>query len=117
VKPVWSGDWPIPKVVLQPGLRIRVRLKPEAWLVEKGYKYGIWVYDHPNTATIYINQDQPIEVQRYILYHELGHAVHEAIDIMLEKFPEHVQTISMARLAQNQPLAEAIEHDIKEKVL
>jgi hypothetical protein len=99
-RPTWSGDWPIPRVVPLPGMRVRVRVVPP----EKcPYKYGAFVYveptgEHPH-ATVLINGQWPIEMQRYILWHELVHAVNDGIDQMVEKFPDHVQTHSMATMA------------------
>lgn len=102
-RPVWSGDWPLPKVIHLPGVRIRVKLMNSADMEAVGGLYGNWMYAPPTAdrpdAVIYINQEWPVEFQRYILWHELQHAMVETVDVLLEKFPEHVQTKAMMTLA------------------
>jgi hypothetical protein len=101
--PVWSGDWPIPKTIRLPGLRLRIKVLSPEEAEERGCTYGIWSYGTPNSehpyATIFLNGALPLAVQRYTIWHELIHAVNDGLDQMIEKFPEHVQTHSMATLA------------------
>lgn len=101
--PVWSGDWKIPRVISLPGLRIRVKVVTPKDIEPLGEDYGQWIYAPPNAetpyATILINGKWPIELQRYILWHELQHSVVEGLDQMVEKFPIHVHTHAMAKMA------------------
>jgi hypothetical protein len=93
---VWSGDWPIPSKIRLPGVTIRVRVVPPA--ADRALDGG-WVYEPPGDgekALILIDGSLPLEFQRYVLLHELGHAIHETIDVMLEAFPGHVRTRFMA---------------------
>lgn len=95
-RPTWSGDWPIPKVVRLPGCRARVKLVPGG----PGGLSGAWVYDQPEgKATIFINADLPLPVQRYVLLHELQHALVELVDVGLEEFPADVMTKYAAQQA------------------
>jgi hypothetical protein len=98
-RPVFWGDWEIPKRIVLPGVRARVRLVPEAEIERRGSGCGLWVYSYDEQyATIFINQDMPVEVQRYTLLHELQHLLIELLDVMVEKLPEHVQSVSMAKM-------------------
>lgn len=104
-KPVWYGDWPIPKKIELPGVTIRIKLLNAKDCEAMGAGYGVWMYKPPITdpnpdAVIYINSDIPIAAQRYVLVHELQHAVMELVDVMLEKFPENVMTGFMVAMAQ-----------------
>jgi hypothetical protein len=47
-------------------------------------------------ATIRIDAALPLSVQRYCLLHELQHALVELLDVMLEKYLEHVHTKNIA---------------------
>lgn len=95
--PAFNGEFEIPKTVKLPGCRIRVKVVPSEEAEKLGVCDGAWLYDYEKqTAVILIDGRQPIAVQRYILLHELLHAVHEVIDVMLEKQPETVSTKSMA---------------------
>ena len=93
---VWKGDWPIPKTVKLPGLLIKVVVVPADEARLREMPYGIWVYEHASQhAEIHINGAHPLPLQRYILWHELQHAVIEAVDVMIEKYPNDVATASM----------------------
>ena len=65
--------------------------------------HGGWTYDvDADRATIMIDGTAPVAQQRYILLHELLHAVHELLDIGVCEFPEHVQpTIAQKPLTQS----------------
>jgi len=96
--PNWTGDWPIPKRINLPGVRIKVKVVPQETLDKLGSRVAAWVYRAPDgIATIYLSGEFPLEVQRYALLHELQHAAVELLDAMIEKFPEHVQSESMAK--------------------
>lgn len=93
-RPNFHGDWPIPKAWDLPGLRhIPTRF------TESDSHDGNFVYNHvEDKAAMLIDRRLPIEVQRYTYLHEMLHAIHEVLDIMLEKFPEYVMTNSMYRM-------------------
>lgn len=93
----WSGDWPIPKRILLPGCRVRVKVvPPEEMKVLNGCD-GAALYSHEKqSCVILIDGSLPIEVQRYTLIHELDHVLNELRDIMLEHYDEHVQTRRMS---------------------
>lgn len=116
--PVWSGDWSIPKVVKLPGARVTVRLVPQEEVEKAGCLYGVFTYAPPTyekpSAIIRINKDLPVEVQRYTLVHELQHALVELLDVMVEKFPESVQSASMWALV-NAKAAEMVKLVTDEK--
>lgn len=98
-RPRWTGDWPIPKSINLPGVRIRVKLLNTAEMETFGTLYGAWIYDvEKDKAVIIVNEDLPIEVQRYTIQHELVHAINDLMDQSIEKFPEYVQTESMAKM-------------------
>lgn len=93
----WSGDWPIPKAIRLPGCRVRVRVLTGDDLVTLDGCDGASVYSHEkDICTILIDGSMPLPVQRYTLVHELRHVDNELLDIMLEHYPEHVQTKHMA---------------------
>lgn len=90
----FHGDWAIPKQWDLPGIR-RIRTK----LIAGGPFDGNFVYStQEDKAGVFIDKRLPIEVQRYTYLHELHHATHELIDIMLEKFPAYVMTKSMYKM-------------------
>ena len=81
----WSGSWPLPRSVQLPGCRVRVLLWPPDKLPLGGTTHGLYVYDvEKDIAAIYIDKTAPLPVQRYILIHELDHALNELRDVMLE---------------------------------
>ena len=95
----WSGDWLIPKTIRLPGCRVEVRFKTHKEMVEDGTRHGVWIYDHgEDFARIYLSKGDPIEVQRYTLIHELQHALVEILDVMLENYPDGVQTLAMSQV-------------------
>ena len=54
--------------------------------------HGLWLYDvDEDKATIVISKDAPIAGQRYVLLHELLHAIHEVLDVGISEFPDLVQ--------------------------
>lgn len=108
-RPAWYGDWPVPKAVHLPGVRVRVRQLPETDMLEKyGTRFGCFSYDVPKQlAVVILNGDLPLEVQRYTLLHELQHALVDVLDQMVEKFPESVQPWAMHSL-QNLKVAEMV---------
>lgn len=89
-KPAFSGDWAIPSRITIPGLTAKVRLE-ENDLFDGNFVYAF----EPQMALFKVDVRLPIEVQRYVLLHELLHAVHEDLDVMLEKFPQFVMTKAM----------------------
>lgn len=90
----WSGDWLIPKRVVLPGLRIRVRILPREGAPLFGQDAS-WVYFVGGGAQISIADDMPLARQRYSLIHEMQHAMVELVDRMIEDFPQHVRTHTM----------------------
>jgi hypothetical protein len=95
----YTGDWPLPKVIVLPGMRVRVRVVPHADMQGRGVDYGAFVYT-ALTADIFISDKWPLEVQRYILWHELQHAVVEGLDTMIELYPQFVQTDQMNQIGK-----------------
>lgn len=97
--PAFTGDWLIPKRVKLPGMRVRVKVVPPAGCsVFANQCDGLFTYSvSKGTAVVLIDGRLPLPVQRYVLLHELLHAMHELIDIGLEEFPESVMTKSSAR--------------------
>lgn len=98
-KPAWSGNWDIPKVINLPGLRIKVRVG----IPVRDELHGSFSYDSEGGARIILNANDPIEVQRYTLCHELQHALVELVDQMLEQFPEHVRPASWEWVGEGAP--------------
>jgi hypothetical protein len=100
MRPVWSGDWPIPDRLALPGCRVRVRLVPRG-APGLGDADATWQYRHEEggagSAVIRIDAALPLPVQRYCLLHELQHALVELLDVMLEKYLEHVHVKTIAR--------------------
>lgn len=89
----WHGDWKIPKRIHLPGVTVYVRPLPKDRQDEFD---GMWVYSvERDEAYLFIDTRLPIEVQRYIVLHELQHAAVELVDAMIEKFPDHVKTRHM----------------------
>jgi len=88
----WNYDFPIPASVALPGCRVRVALAdPNASSIAAN-THGLWLYDvDEDKAAIVISKDAPIEVQRYVLLHELLHAIHEILDVGISEFPELVR--------------------------
>lgn len=93
MRPAFSGDWPIPSRITIPGLTAKVRLE-ENKRFDGNFEY---VFD-AQRAIFKVDMRLPLEVQRYVLLHELLHAVHETIDVMLEKYPDLVMTKSMYKV-------------------
>lgn len=90
----WHGNWKIPKRIKLPGVTVHIRPIPKEQ--EADYD-GMWVYsDSQDKAYIYLDTSLPIEVQRYVILHELQHAAIELVDVMIEKYPDHVRTKHMA---------------------
>lgn len=58
--------FPIPRVVYLPGAKVKVRKR------KLKNNYGTW---DDSTNTVTIDSQQPIEVQRYTLLHEMMHAL------------------------------------------
>lgn len=78
---------------------MHIRFKSASDMAEDGIRHGYWTYDHAEGfARIYINKGDTPEVQRYTLIHELQHAMVEILDVMLENYPDHVQTYSMSQV-------------------
>lgn len=99
-KPIWQPEFTIPSHVSLPGLRIRVRLATPDTVASLQHMDGNFFYTvdaEKPIAMVTIDSTYPLPVQRYILLHELGHAIHEEIDVMLEQYPECVMTKSMAK--------------------
>jgi hypothetical protein len=97
--PTWSGDWAIPKRIVLPGCRVRVRVVPPGERAALNGCDGVTLYspdDDKQTCAILIDGTLPLPVQRYVLLHELGHVHNEHLDIMLEHYPQFVQTKWMA---------------------
>lgn len=87
----WKLDFDIPKSINLPGVRIAVKLEAPSEDSRAANNHGMWLYDlDKDRAAIIIDKEVPIEVQRYVLLHELLHAVHEALDLALEEFPQYV---------------------------
>lgn len=102
-RPTFVGDFAIPRVVPLPGCRVRVKVVPPEEAEKIGACDGVWLYDYAKqTAVVLIDGRNPIEVQRYTLLHEIVHAAHEVIDLLLEKQPEHVATKSMVAMRKEQ---------------
>lgn len=95
----WAGDWPIPRGVRLPGCRVRVRVVPRTQIT--GGSDATWTYTHEDGgmgfAVVRIAADLPLPVQRYCLLHELQHASVEVLDVMLEKYLEHVHTKNISQ--------------------
>lgn len=104
MKTVWSGDWEIPARIQLPGCRVRVRRVPRG-TAGLGDADATWVYKHDEGGTGYavvsIDEALPLPVQRYCLLHELQHATVELVDVMLEKYLEHVHTKNIAGAAKD----------------
>ena len=98
-RPAFVGAFDIPKVVPLPGCRTRVRIVPADEAAVLHDCDGLHTYNYDKqTSVILIDGRLPIEVQRYVLLHELLHAVHEALDVLLEHAPTDVSTKSMAAM-------------------
>lgn len=96
-KRIWDGNFKIKATYILPGCRVEVRWKTRKEMAEDTLKHGVWVYDHEEDfARIYLCKDDPIEVQRYTLVHELQHAFVEILDVLLENYPDCVQTLAMS---------------------
>jgi len=98
-KPTWAGDWPIPRRVILPGCRIKVRvLNPEDRKALSDC-YGVTIYSHEKDAcAILIDGSLPLPVQRYVFIHELRHVINEYHDIMLEHYLPLVHPKSVQEL-------------------
>lgn len=103
-KPTWTGDWEIPKRVLLPGCRVRVRvLTGEDQKLLSGCD-GVTTYSHEKDAcVILLDGDLPLAVQRYVFIHELRHVINEYHDIMLEHFLPTVHPKSVHGLVAAAP--------------
>lgn len=80
----------IPKQVVLPGLVVQVRL----WMRHTPELEGdaaAWQYDGDGKAIIYIVADLPIEVQRYLVIHELGHVMWDYMHVALISHPDVIQ--------------------------
>jgi len=96
-KRTWDGNFKIKATYILPGCRVEVRWKTRKEMAEDTLKHGVWVYDHEEDfARIYLCKDDPMEVQRYTLVHELQHAFVEILDVLLENYPDRVQTLAMS---------------------
>ena len=105
MKENYNFNFQLPRSVVLPGVRITVKYTD---LSDTG-EDGIWVYSHAEgTATILIDASLPLPVQRYVLLHELGHAMLELVDIGLEHAADQVQTKSMAILAGRRKIPKEI---------
>lgn len=90
----WVGDFDIPAEVRLPGLRVKVSIKP-------CNSQGFFAYDPTkDLAEIVISDALPVEVQRYVLLHELIHVANDLCDQMLERFPDDVKTLRAAGIDQ-----------------
>jgi hypothetical protein len=97
-RPTFTGDWPIPKRILLPGVRVRVKVVPPGERAVLNGCDGASVYSHEkDTCTILIDGALPLPIQRYTLLHELEHVTNELRDVMLEHYAEHVRTRWMHR--------------------
>ncbi len=93
VNATWRGNWPIPKYISLPGVRIRVKIVPEDEAEVLNGCDGLWLYEHSkgkSSAVILIDGTLSVPAQRYTLCHELQHVATELLDVMLEKFPGQV---------------------------
>lgn len=96
-RPAFSGDWPIPKRIDLPGMRVRVRVVPPGESSVASKFDGVFMYDvEKSSAVILVDGSLPLEVQRYVVLHELLHAANEAADVALEHFPDLVMPKSVA---------------------
>ena len=96
----WTGDWPIPKTIHLPGVVFQVLVvgeKDDRGILRKCDGFTHYSFDE-DACRIVIDGMLPLPVQRYVLIHELRHVDNELQDIMLEHFPQHVQTKHMAGL-------------------
>lgn len=76
------------------GIRIRVHVVSDAEMTRRGYGHGGWFYDmEKGVARIFLNETNPLELQRYTLLHEGLHAVHDILDQALE----HGQFVKLGR--------------------
>jgi Zn-dependent peptidase ImmA (M78 family) len=50
---------------------------------------------------IRIDEGLPLPVQRYALIHELQHALVELLDVMIEKYPDHVRPKAYAEVRRD----------------
>ena len=90
-KSVWAGDWPIPKRIHLPGLRVRVKIVPEDEIEVLNGCDGMWLYDHgKGSAVLMIDGTLTLPVQRYTICHELQHVATDLLDVLVEKFPGQV---------------------------
>lgn len=95
--PVWTGDWKIPKRIMLPGVRVRVKVVPPDEAEVLNGCDGLFVYDHgKGFAVLMVDGSLSLAAQRYTICHELQHVVTELLDIMLEKFPGDVHPKSFA---------------------
>lgn len=93
----WNGDFAIPRSVPLPGCRIGVVTVHDSGVPNT--VDGAWTYSYmQDKARIFIDADLPLPVQRYVLLHELIHALNDILDQMIEQCPELVQTRHMAGL-------------------
>ena len=91
-RPVWSGDWKIPKYIVLPGVRVRVKIIPPDEAEVLNGCDGLFVYDQgKGFAVLMIDGSLSLPAQRYALCHELQHAAIELLDIMIENFPNDVR--------------------------
>ena len=88
---VWKGDWPIPKRITLPGLRVRVKIVPQDEVEVLNGCDGMWLYAHgKKSAVLMLDGSLPVPIQRYTVCHELQHIVTDLLDVMVEKFPYDV---------------------------
>ena len=98
---VWTGDWPIPKRITLPGLRVRVKTVPQDEVEILNGCDGLWLYYHgKKSAVLMLDGSLPLPVQRYTICHELQHIATDLLDVMIEKFPEQVQSKAYFKLVQ-----------------
>ena len=95
----WNGEFEIPKRLDFPGVKIKVRIVPEAESAILHENDGVWFYNHDKqSASILIDGRLPLAVQRYTLIHECQHAFSEMLDVFLEFYLDNVMPCISSKL-------------------
>lgn len=96
----WNLEFDIPKSIKLPGVTIQVKCVSPSEEDKVDNNHGMWQYNvDTDRAVIYVDKDAPIEHQRYVLLHELLHAIHELLDVGICEYPEFVQPTVKAEKA------------------